>query len=207
MAGLAEAGINELPYVLSGTVGRNGGKILIDGRPLAMIVGPRDVIEAGMAVLPADRHHSGGIGSLSVAENALLPELFRYWHRPRRETSVLQQMIETFDLRPPSSTTIFGKLSGGNQQKALLAKWLLTRPKVMVLDDPTNGIDPNARDKIFDLLRDAARENVGVLIFSTEPEQFAGICSRVLILRDGIIVHELRGAELTPQTISQWCYA
>ena len=207
IAGLAEAGINELPYVLSGTVGRNGGKILIDGRPLAMIIGPRDVIDAGMAVLPADRHHSGGIGSLSLAENALLPELSRYWHRPRREKTVLQHMIETFDLRPPSSTTIFGKLSGGNQQKALLAKWLLTRPKVMVLDDPTNGVDPYAREKIFDLLRDAARENVGVLIFSTEPEQLAGICSRVLILRDGIIVHELRGEELTPQTISEWCYA
>jgi ribose transport system ATP-binding protein len=207
VAGLSEAGINELPYVLAGVVKQSGGRIVINGRPLAPTAGPRDVIEAGMAVLPADRHNSGGIGSLSVAENTLLPELFRYWHRPGREKSVLRQMIETFDLRPPSSAAIFGKLSGGNQQKALLAKWLLTRPKVMVLDDPTNGVDPNAREKIFDLLRDAARENVGVLIFSTEPEQLASVCSRVLILRDGLIVHELRDAELTPQTIGQWSYA
>jgi ribose transport system ATP-binding protein len=207
IAGLSEAGINELPYVLGGIVGRKGGNILVNGRPLPPTLGPREVIEAGMAVLPADRHHSGGIGSLSVADNMLLPELVRYWHRPRREKNVLKRMSEMFDLRPPSPATIFGRLSGGNQQKALLAKWLLTRPNVMVLDDPTNGVDPNAREKIFDLLRDAARENVGVLIFSTEPEQFATICSRVLILREGVIAHELSGVELTPQTISQWCYA
>jgi ABC-type sugar transport system ATPase subunit len=77
---------------------------------------------------------------------------------------------------------------------------------VLVLDDPTNGVDPHARRKIFELLRDAAAEGVAVVMFSTEPEQFASICSRVVILRGGKAAKELAGDELTPQTISQWCY-
>jgi ribose transport system ATP-binding protein len=120
---------------------------------------------------------------------------------------VLAQMVRGFDIRPPDPRTVFGKLSGGNQQKTILAKWLLMKPAVIVLDDPTNGVDPSARQKIFEILRDAAREGVGVVVFSTEPEQLAGICDRVLILRDGRIVRELGKDELTPQTITEWCYA
>jgi ribose transport system ATP-binding protein len=112
-----------------------------------------------------------------------------------------------FDIRPPDPNAIFGRLSGGNQQKTILGKWLLLRPKVLVLDDPTNGVDPAARRTIFDLLRDAASEGMAIVLFSTEPEQFANVCSRVVILRGGSVAAELTGAELNPQSISQWCYS
>ena len=94
-----------------------------------------------------------------------------------------------------------------SQQKALLGKWLHLRPAVLVLDDPTSGVDPGAREKIFEILRQAAREGTGILFFSTEPEQLAALCSRVLVLRDGVIATELTGASLNHETISQWCYA
>jgi ABC-type sugar transport system ATPase subunit len=165
------------------------------------------MIAAGLVVLPADRLHLGGVATLPLADNVILPDVRRYWMRPGRQAAVLDRVIDVFDIRPPSPATLFGKLSGGNQQKTLLSKWLLLEPTVMVLDDPTNGIDPGAREKIFDRLRDAAVEGVGVLVFSTEPEQLANFCSRVLILREGRIVHELAGAALDHQAISHWCYA
>jgi ABC-type sugar transport system ATPase subunit len=90
----------------------------------------------------------------------------------------VDRLIADFDVRPPRPQALFGTLSGGNQQKALLAKWLHLRPAVLVLDDPTSGVDPGARQKIFELLRDAAREGLGVLFFSTEPAQLASMCSR-----------------------------
>jgi ribose transport system ATP-binding protein len=81
------------------------------------------------------------------------------------------------------------------------------RPRILVLDDPTSGVDPRAREKIFEVIRDAAREGVGILLFSTEPEQLAMVCGRVLVLREGSIVTELSGSDLSREVISQWCYA
>jgi ribose transport system ATP-binding protein len=116
-------------------------------------------------------------------------------------------VIANFDVRPPDGASLFGRLSGGNQQKALLGKWLHLRPAVLVLDDPTSGVDPGAREKIFAILRQAARDGIGILFFSTEPEQLAALCSRVVVLRHGTVAAELSGAKLNHETISQWCYA
>jgi ribose transport system ATP-binding protein len=207
IAGLPESGVGELPLILAGALSPRAGSIRIAGRALPGRLTPRKVIAAGMATLPADRLRSGGIATLSLRENALLPDLLRYWHHRRRERQVLLRLVMDFDIRPPDPNAIFGRLSGGNQQKTILGKWLLLRPKVLVLDDPTNGVDPAARRTIFDLLRDAASEGMAIVLFSTEPEQFANVCSRVVILRGGSVAAELTGAELNPQSISQWCYS
>jgi ribose transport system ATP-binding protein len=168
---------------------------------------PVQAIEAGLAVLPADRLRNGGIATLSVSDNVILPQVDRFWGRRRHKAEVLENVISVLDVRPPSGRVLFSKLSGGNQQKSLLGKWLLTRPTVLVLDDPTSGVDPGAREKIFEILHDAAREGLAILLFSTEPEQLALICGRVLILRQGQIVTELSGQTLSRETISRWCYA
>jgi ribose transport system ATP-binding protein len=207
VAGLIDSGIGELPQILGGITARRGGEIRIAGRSLAADSGPAGVIAAGVALLPSDRLRNGGIGTLSVADNVVLPQVDRFWHRPALEDVVLDQVIADFDIRPPSARALFSKLSGGNQQKTLLGKWLLTKPTVLVLDDPTSGVDPGAREKIFDILRDAAKEGVGVLFFSTEPEQLAAMCSRVLVLKGGAVANELSGADLTREMISRWCYA
>jgi ribose transport system ATP-binding protein len=207
VAGLAESGIGELPQVLSGALRYREGSISVKDRALPRHGDPRASIGAGLAVLPADRLRSGGIGTLSIADNISLPDVDRYLLRPAAERAMVEDVITSFDVRPPVRETLFARLSGGNQQKALLGKWLHLRPAVLVLDDPTSGVDPGAREKIFEILRQAAREGTGILFFSTEPEQLAALCSRVLVLRDGVIATELTGASLNHETISQWCYA
>ena len=207
LAGLKEAGIGELPLILGGARPRRAGRISVAGRELAPSGGPGASMAAGIVLLPGDRAHDGGVRTLSLGENLMLPAFDRYWGRNDRERSVVDRLIADFDVRPPRPQALFGTLSGGNQQKALLAKWLHLRPAVLVLDDPTSGVDPGARQTIFELLRDAASEGLGILFFSTEPEQLASMCSRVLILRDGVIAGSLTGAELSHQAISRWCYA
>jgi len=207
IAGLSESGVGELPLILAGVLSPRSGEIRVAGKRLPARLDPRRVIAAGMATLPADRLRSGGIATLSVRENVLLPDLMRYWHAGGREKKVLARLVPDFDIRPPDPDVIFGKLSGGNQQKTILGKWLLLRPSVLILDDPTNGVDPAARRTIFELLRDAAAEGMAIVLFSTEPEQFANVCSRVAILRAGRVAAELTGTDLNPQTISQWCYS
>lgn len=207
VAGLVDAGIAELPQILGGLVPRRGGNIRVSGAPMSPRMPPAEAIEAGLAVLPGDRLRNGGITTLSVSDNVILPEVDRFWRRRRLKAEVLQDVISVLDVRPPSGRLLFGKLSGGNQQKSLLGKWLLTRPSVLVLDDPTSGVDPGAREKIFEVLHAAAGEGLAILLFSTEPEQLASICGRVLILRQGRIVTELTGQTLNRESISRWCYA
>jgi ribose transport system ATP-binding protein len=207
IGGLAESGVNELPLLLSGALARSGGVLRIDGRELPTHAAPRDVINAGLALLPADRLRSGGIASLAVTENIVLPDARKYWHRPGAQRATLRRLIERLDVRPPSPSALFGSLSGGNQQKVLLGKWLLLGPSVMVLDDPTSGVDPGARETIFSILREAASEGLALLLFSTELEQLVAMCSRVLVLRDGAIATELAGEELTREAVTKWCYA
>jgi len=207
VAGLAETGIAELPQVLSGALAYRSGSIAVNGRVLPRRGDPSASIRAGLVVLPADRLRSGGVGTLSVAENISLPDVDRYFLRPGRERAMVEKVIADFDVRPPRPDALFGGLSGGNQQKALLGKWLHLGPSVLVLDDPTSGVDPSAREKIFEILQRAVTEGLGILFFSTEPEQLAALCSRILVLKDGKIATELSGANLNHQTISHWCYA
>jgi ribose transport system ATP-binding protein len=168
---------------------------------------PRRAIDAGVALLPVDRLRSGGIATLDVTENTLLPSLGRFWHARGRERAAMDQVIREFDVQPPRREALLGKLSGGNQQKVLLAKWLTLRPNVLILEDPTSGVDPNARATMFRVMREAAQEGVAILFLSTEPDQLAAMCSRVLVLRDGGIAAELTGADLDRDVVSQWSYA
>lgn len=157
-----------------------------------------------MAVIPADRLHSGGVASLSVEENVVLPSASRYWHRSSLKRRVVQGVIEAFDVRPAERGRLFRTLSGGNQQKVLLGKWLVMRPSVVVLDDPTYGVDPAARETIFEGIVDAAANGVAVLFLSTEPEQLARISSRVLAVHDGHVVREISGEDLSIDQLMEW---
>jgi ABC-type sugar transport system ATPase subunit len=141
--------------------------------------------------------------SLSVKENMTLPVARRFWHRRREERSVVRRFMEAFDVRPPTPGALFGTLSGGNQQKVVVAKWLITKPCVLVLDDPTAGVDPGARRQLFAILHEAAAQGLALIVFSTEPEQFAEHCSRVIVLGDGRVVAELTGDQLDSATVNQ----
>jgi len=204
--GLRQSGIEELPQILTGGTRRTGGTVTVDGRPIPLTAGPAQMIVAGVGGVPADRFRDGGVASLTVDENIVLPALRSYWHRPARRRATVAGVIEAFDVRPRTAQTLFGALSGGNQQKVLLGKWLALRPRVLVLDDPTYGVDPGAREIIFDAITDAAAQGVCVLFFSTEPEQLARVCDRVITIRDGKNAAELSGPDLTLDNLVGWSY-
>jgi ABC-type sugar transport system ATPase subunit len=141
--------------------------------------------------------------SLTVRENMTLPVARRFWHRRGEERSVVKRFMDAFDVQPPSPGALFGTLSGGNQQKVVVAKWLITKPRVLVLDDPTAGVDPAARRQLFAILHEATDRGLALVVFSTEPEQFAEHCTRVIVLGGGRVVAELTGDQLDPATINQ----
>ncbi len=201
--GVQHAGINELPLILSGSVPRQAGEIVVHGKKMGKRVTPAELIGAGLTTVPSDRLREGGVASISVAENVVLPDLRKYWHKRATYRSVVDGVIKALDVRPPQRTTKLGELSGGNQQKVLLGKWLALRPAILCLDDPTYGVDPAARELIFAAIKDAAQLGVCVLFFSTEPEQLVRLCDRVLILEQGVVAKELVGDDLNLQTVTE----
>lgn len=207
--GNPDSGVRELPLVLGGDEKITGGEYYVDSNLMPTNLTPRMCYQAGVNVLPCDRPLRGGIMSCTVTENVLMPNLMQFWNKPGLEKDTLEKSSEVFDIQPRNSTQIlFGKLSGGNQQKAIMAKWLSTCPKVFVLDDPTYGVDPASRIKIFSAMRDAAANNIALIVFSTEPEQLAGLCSRVIVLCQGKVSAELRQSDgsLSRNSIAKWCY-
>ena len=205
--GLEESGITELPRVLAGSLQRRTGSIVVGERSISRKSSPREFIGAGLTTAPSDRLRQGGVATLSMEENVILPALGKYWHKRAKRRRVVNAVIDAFDVRPRIPATLFGGLSGGNQQKVLLGKWLLMRPLVLVLDDPTYGVDPAAREYIFAAMLDAARSGVAVLFFSTEPAQLTRVCGRVEVIQEGIIKTELSGDTLTPEALMEWNYA
>jgi ribose transport system ATP-binding protein len=209
VAGLITSGIAELPMILSGALQRKDGEIVVNGTQMARKYSPKKAHDNGIAMLPSDRLNEGGVRTLALDENMILPQFKSFWHRKRLREGVIAAGIDVFDIRPNNHKAQFASLSGGNQQKVLMAKWLLTRPAVLILNDPTNGVDPGARMRILAAMQEAADKGIAVLFLSTEPEQLASYCTRVLILKDGQISKQLSAEEnsLSRENIARWCYS
>lgn len=211
VTGLVGMGYEAIPYLLFGVGSATAGIIKTGGERLRLSdVTPRRAIELGCALLPANRLRDGSAQVASVAENVTLPTLGDYFvggllHR-RREVKTVEGLLTRFDVRPRGARRIFGTLSGGNQQKALLAKWFATNPDVLLLHEPTQGVDIGAKEQIFSLMRDAAASGTGVMIASAEYEDLAHLCNRVLVLRYGSVVCELHAEDLAPRRILEECF-
>jgi len=211
LTGLVGSGFEELPYMLYGAGPPASGKITVDGRSIQLSsMSPGHALALGMALLPADRRKDGSIGSLSVTDNITMArlELFSRMGRlvRRRMTADTRRLMDSFDVRPRDPDTTYGNLSGGNQQKALLAKWLARAPRLLLVHEPTQGVDVGAREQIFDVMRDAARAGTAILCASSDYEQLAILSHRVLVFGRGQITAELRGPELTKERITEACY-
>jgi ribose transport system ATP-binding protein len=170
---------------------------------------PARALAADMALLPGDRQGSGSVGTMSVGENVMLQVLDKYGPmrlRRRKMREDAGQLLDDFDVRPSDPQLAYQSLSGGNQQKALLAKWLQTKPRLILLHEPTQGVDIGARQQIFGMLREAADQGMGVICASSDNEQLAQICDRVLVVGRGKIVRELRGADITKERIAEQVY-
>lgn len=211
LTGLAGAGFADVVALLCGARSANAGRLTLDGTILDLsALTPAAALEAGIVFLPGDRHRDGGVDSLSVADNVTLPGLERYSKRGvlrrSRQLEDAWALLEEFDVRPRDPRLPYGALSGGNQQKALVAKWLGTEPRLLLLDEPTRGVDVGARRQIFGLIRSTAAADTAVVCASTDYEQLAAICDRVLVFAAGGIVGELAGNDLAAERIAEACY-
>ncbi|MCU1440892.1 MAG: sugar transporter ATP-binding protein [Rhodoglobus sp.] len=206
ITGRSGGGASELLRLLGGIDVPTDGLLELNGEPI-VVRGPREAIGAGIFYISADRLTEGGVATMTVAENLVLPRIERYGLGRTRAAEDVARMMTALDVRPPDATVPFGSLSGGNQQKVLLARWLLLEPRVLLLDDPTVGVDPNTREVMFRTLRSLADAGTTVLLRSSEPEQLARLCDRVLVVRDGRIVNELTAGTITTEEISLATYA
>lgn len=211
LTGLIGSGFEDVPYYLfgawrcrKGTLSTHG--ILFD---LAAMT-PDRAVANGFVLLPADRQRDGSIASLPVGDNIMLQVLraYRgpYGLRTRSMKRRAQELLHQFDVRPPDPTLTYESLSGGNQQKALLAKWLQSNPQLIFLHEPTQGVDVGARAQIFGMLGEAARSGACVLVASSDYEQLAAICDRVIVLARGRISTEISGDEVTKERIAEQVY-
>ncbi len=206
LGGLDGQGQRELLFSLFGLLRGQQGQILIDGQPKT-INSPSAAASAGinLALIPEDRKTEGLILQVSVADNISLSILdrlapFGLINRSREQASI-QRCIEQMQIKTASPGTTARNLSGGNQQKLVIGKWLLTEARIYLLHDPTRGIDVGTKQEIYLLMRQLADKGASILFFSTELSELVGMCDRVLVLYEGSIFRELIGSEITEENI------
>lgn len=210
LTGLIGSGFDDLPYLLHGARPASAGTLTVGASdyPLAAM-SPPVAIAAGLALLPADRLGAAGVGGLSVADNVSLPVLGQFFRNFLLDWQGIfdnaLRLGAAYDVRPNRPEMNLASLSGGNQQKVLMAKWLQTEPKLLMLDEPTQGVDVGARQHLFGALSEAAERGSAVLVASTDYEQLAQICDRVLIFARGRVVKTLAGADITKASIAEEC--
>jgi ribose transport system ATP-binding protein len=210
VTGLLGMGQERLLYLLNGANPATG-RVECSGQSADLRkMDPRRGRDMGIALLPADRLHASGVQVATVMENITLATLAKYTRvgriRHRYEASATQLLIKRYDIRPTDARRQMWTLSGGNQQKALLAKWMNASPKVMLLHEPTQGVDVGAKQQIFVQLRQAADAGLSIVVATTEYEDLAAICDRVMVMRDGRKVIELGGEALSHDRLVEECY-
>ncbi|SER13107.1 monosaccharide ABC transporter ATP-binding protein, CUT2 family [Lentzea xinjiangensis] len=197
LAGLLGSGRTELARLLFGADRADSGKLLVDGVPLRLR-GPRQAIAAGIAFSSEDRKGEGLVADLSIRDNLVLAmQAARGWTRPlprRTKDQLVEKYLKALDIRPANPDALVSTLSGGNQQKVLLARWLVTEPRLLILDEPTRGIDIGAKAQIQQLVTALAAEGTAVLFISAELEEVVRIADRIVVLRDRRKIAELDGA-------------
>ena len=183
------------------------GRVLVRGKPVRLR-GPRDAMRAGIVLLPEDRRHQGTVTTFSVRKNVTLPTLSRFRTAPLlpfpnrgQERRTTNDLVERLRIKVRDAESPIRNLSGGNQQKVLLGKWLSHKPRVLILDEPTRGVDVGAKAEIHAIIRRLAAERTAVLLISSDLPELLGLSHRVLVLREGRLVGELAGAEATPEAV------
>ena len=206
LGGLDGQGQRELLLALFGVLRGLTGEILVDGRPVT-IASPAQAKRAGigMALIPEDRKTEGLMLPMTVRENlsfAALDQVSRHGVVDRAvEDELIAEMVRLLAIRAASVDVPAGALSGGNQQKIVIAKWLMRRPRIILLNDPTRGIDVGTKQEIYALLRQLADAGAAILFYSTDYDELIGCCDRVLVLYDGAVRCELVGDEITERAL------
>jgi len=190
--------------LMFGALTADTGVLEINGEQVRMSA-PRQALARRFAMLPENRKADGIVGALSVRENIILALQARQgWARPipqAEQQRMATDYIARLDIRTPDAEKPVGLLSGGNQQKVILARWLATNPRFLILDEPTRGIDVGAHAEILRLIEDVVAQGMSILVISSELEELVAVSHRVIVVRDRQHVSELTGAEVSPDTI------
>ena len=204
VAGITGSGREDVVALTTGQIPREGGRVVVNGKPVRNF-DPRSAIRSGASFVPADRVSQGTIPLMTVRENLTLAELGSLWragHLSRRaETAECDKWIDKLAIKTPSAETAIAALSGGNQQKVLFGKGLRLEPSVLVLDEPTRGIDVGAKEEIHRLIDQLASQGDAVLIASTDTEELVRLCHRVVVLAGGKVTSEIVGTDITDERI------
>jgi ribose transport system ATP-binding protein len=209
VTGLLGSGYERIPYLLYGAQPAEAGELVVDGEVRSLAAAsPARSIRAGIVLIPGDRAQQAAIGALPITDNVTMPVLatrFRPWALARRRMARLAgELGAQFEVTPNRPALPVSSLSGGNAQKVVMAKWLQTAPRLILLDEPTQGVDVGARLAVFAGLRAAAAQGCAICA-SSDYEQLAMLCDRVLILAGGAVVGELAGSALSKHTIAERC--
>ena len=213
LTGLIGSGYEEAPYLIFGARPcRSGVLKFAEGPSIALAdMSPGRAIALDFALLPGDRQSASGVDSLSIVDNMLLPDVDRFFRGGflRRGAMVREARAlgTRYEVRPNDPSAKLSSLSGGNAQKVLIARWMNRRPKLLLLDEPTQGVDVGTRVQIYVALRAAASSGTSIVCASSDAEQLAEICDRVLVFARGRICREITGAELSKDGIAEACYA
>jgi ribose transport system ATP-binding protein len=205
-AGLVGAGRSEIAKAIVGLDPPPAEEIFLAGEKIP-VVKPRDAIEHGICLVPENRRTEGLIVEMSVRENVTLPSLRRLSHlglvQGKREREVTAQQVEVLKVKTPGPETQVMNLSGGNQQKIVLGKWLARQPRVMILDEPTRGIDVGAKAEIYRLMRELAGQGTVIVMISSDMEEILNVSDRVAVMHEGEITGVLERADCTEQNVMQ----
>jgi len=204
IAGLVGAGRTELLQTIFGVTPSVGGTLEIEGTE-TMISNPKGAIASGIALVPEDRKQHGLVLPMSVRENSSLPSLQREssrgWINQISEEKGTLEAIDSLKIKTPSPEQIAQFLSGGNQQKIVLGKWLAMNPKLLMLDEPTRGIDIGAKREIYKLMENLAGQGMAILFVSSEMEEVLGMADRAYVMHEGKISGELSRDQLSEESI------
>jgi ribose transport system ATP-binding protein len=211
LTGLLGMGFEQVPYLLFGARPVQAGRMDVNDEPAELsTLTPRGAITRGLALVPANRQRYGVVGAASVTENVTLPTLGSFFSkgllRHRREHHAVRDVLDDYDIRPREPRQSIGTLSGGNQQKVQVAKWFWTQPSVLLLHEPTQGVDVGARAQIFERIHHAAQQGKAVVIASSEYADLANLCDRVHVFRDGRIIASLTGADISEDGIVEHAF-
>lgn len=205
LAGLVGAGRTEIVRAIAGADIPSAGEVAVQGAPLHLR-GPADGIAAGLAFITEDRKAQGLVLGMSIRENVTLAHLGDFVNREMlidrtKEEAATQRFVEELRIRTPSSEQLARNLSGGNQQKVVLAKWLLGDARVFLFDEPTRGIDIGAKAEIYNLMVKLAENGAAIVMVSSELPEVLGMSHRILVIRDGKVAREFARADATPDAV------
>jgi rhamnose transport system ATP-binding protein len=201
--GLVGAGRTELVEALFGLGSPTHGVATLDGQPLGR--SPRESIERGLVLVPEDRQRNGIMGALSVRENLVLPSLRQLAHGlftdAEAEVALAQQVADRLSIKHAGLDQKVSELSGGNQQKVVIGKWLATDPKVIILDEPTQGVDVGAKAAVHAIIGELVAKGVAVLLVSSELPEVMGVADRIAVMHEGRVVSIVPRADFDARAI------